>query len=205
MHETKERLVGATAELFRQKGYNGTAVKQIVENAGAPFASLYHFFPGGKVELGAETIRWSGAIYGQLLDVFFHGGDLVAETETFFAAAADIVRESGYVEGCPIATVALEVATTSEVLRLATAAVFEDWIGAAAARFVESGVEPSDAPALAVSMISLLEGAFVLARAMRNETHLVAAGETASLAAQTALTRGRRARRAAKAVRPNPG
>ena len=75
MHETKERIVGATADLFRHQGYNGTAVKQIVESAGAPFASLYHFFPGGKEELGAETVRWSGAIYGQLLDVFFQGGE----------------------------------------------------------------------------------------------------------------------------------
>ena len=201
MHETKERIVGATAELFRQQGYNGTAVKQIVESAGAPFASLYHFFPGGKEELGAETIRWSGAIYGQLLDVFFQGGDLVSETESFFAAAADTVRDSDYVEGCPIATVALEVATTSEVLRIATAEVFEAWISAAAARFEEGGVEPEDARPLATSIISLLEGAFVLARAMRDESHLRAAGATASLAMRDALQRGAKARRAAKAAR----
>ena len=201
MHETKERIVGATAELFRQQGYNGTAVKQIVESAGAPFASLYHFFPGGKEELGAETIRWSGATYGQLLDVFFQGGDLVAETESFFAAAADTVRDSDYVEGCPIATVALEVATTSEVLRIATADVFEAWISAAAARFEEGGVEPEDARPLATSIISLLEGAFVLARAMRDESHLRAAGATASLAMRDALQRGAKARRAAKAAR----
>ena len=45
----------------------GTGVKQIVAEAGAPFGSLYHFFPGGKEELGAETIRRSGFLYGLLL------------------------------------------------------------------------------------------------------------------------------------------
>jgi AcrR family transcriptional regulator len=198
MHATKERLVGASAELFRAQGYSGTAVKQIVEKAGAPFASLYHFFPGGKEQLGAETVRWSGAIYGRLLDVFFQGGDLVAETEMFFAGAAETVRASDYVEGCPIATVALEVATNNEVLRVATADVFELWISAAADRFVAGGVEPIDARPLAVSIISLLEGAFVLARAMRDESHLLAAGETASLAMSDAVKRGTKAHRAAK-------
>ena len=58
--ETRERILETSGELFRRQGYMGTGVKQIVEEAGAPFGSLYHFFPGGKEELGAETIRRSG-------------------------------------------------------------------------------------------------------------------------------------------------
>jgi AcrR family transcriptional regulator len=60
MAGTKERIVSASADLLRRRGYTGTGVKQIVEAAGAPFGSLYHFFPGGKEQLGAEAIRWSG-------------------------------------------------------------------------------------------------------------------------------------------------
>ena len=37
---TKERILGVTAELFRQYGYTGTGLKQIVANANAPFGSL---------------------------------------------------------------------------------------------------------------------------------------------------------------------
>ena len=36
MTDTRDRLVEATAELFRLNGYNGTAVKQIVQSAKAP-------------------------------------------------------------------------------------------------------------------------------------------------------------------------
>jgi AcrR family transcriptional regulator len=50
---TRERIVDASAELFRRQGYSATGVKQIVEAAQAPFGSLYHFFPGGKEQLGA--------------------------------------------------------------------------------------------------------------------------------------------------------
>src|SRR5438477_11205376 len=86
-----------------RQGYASTGVKQIVAEAGAPFGSLYHFFPAGKEQLGAETIRWSGARYAQLIDVFFvDGADPVAATRAFFAAAGETLRETGYADACPI-------------------------------------------------------------------------------------------------------
>ena len=54
---SRERLVEAGAELFGRQGYHGTGIKQVVDAARAPFASLYHFFPGGKEELGAGSDR----------------------------------------------------------------------------------------------------------------------------------------------------
>ena len=69
---TRDRLVTATADLFRTSGYHATSVKEIVERAGAPFGSMYHHFPGGKVELGDAAITSSGSAYGELIDLFFH-------------------------------------------------------------------------------------------------------------------------------------
>src|SRR5436305_871820 len=135
---TRERIVQTSAELFRRQGFAGTGVKQIVAEASAPFGSLYHFFPGGKQELGEEVIRSSGALYAQLLDAFFlPGRDPVASTRAFFAGAAETLRETDYADACPIATVALEVASTNETLRGACADVFESWVELAAARFSE--------------------------------------------------------------------
>ena len=45
---TRDRILYATAELFRRQGYAGTGLKQVVAEAQAPFGSLYHHFPGGK-------------------------------------------------------------------------------------------------------------------------------------------------------------
>ena len=188
MTNTRDRLISASAELFRRQGYVGTGVKQIVEAAGAPFGSMYHFFPKGKEELGAETIRWSGAIYGHLIDLFYEpAGDPVAATRRFFEAAADTVRDTGYTDACPIATVALEVASTSEPLRQATADVFESWLAQLTARFGEIGLTRSQAQHLAVSMFCLLEGAFILARATKDDTHIRTAGRTASDAIRRAI------------------
>src|SRR3954452_11352991 len=168
MATSRDRIVGAGAELFRRHGYNGTGVKQIVTEANAPFGSLYHFFPGGKEELGEEVIRWSGAIYLGLIDLFFApGADPVEATEAFFAAAAETLRETDYADACPIATVALEVASTSEPLRQATADVFESWVAHTAAYFEGAGLEAQAARDVAVALLAILEGAFVLCRAGR--------------------------------------
>jgi len=85
---TKDRIVLAGAELFRRQGYKGTGIKQIAAEAAAPFGSVYHFFPGGKRQLGEEVIRTSGALYGRLIGLFFGPGiDPATGVERFFCGA----------------------------------------------------------------------------------------------------------------------
>ena len=185
---TRDRIVTASAELFRRQGYPGTGVKEIVAAARAPFGSVYHFFPGGKEELGAEAIRVSGGLYGELIDRFFADApDVAAATEAFFAGAAQTLHETDFADACPIATVALEVASTNETLRVATAEVFEDWIARTAASFAGAGVADASARTLATAVLALLEGAFVLCRATRSTRPLDAAGVQAGAAVRAAL------------------
>ena len=175
---TRERIIETSAELFRRQGYPATGVKQIVDAARAPFGSVYHFFPGGKEQLGAATIRWSGAQYGLLLPAVFDvAPDVVSGVRAFFAGAAEHLQDSGWEDACPIATVALETSSTSEPLREACADVFGDWIDAGAGRFAAAGAEAGAARELAIGMIAALEGAFVLARALRSTEPLQVAGE----------------------------
>lgn len=182
---TKERIRDTTAELFRRHGYNGTGVKRIVGAASAPFGSLYHHFPGGKEQLADEVIRWSGARYGELVPLVFDPApDVATGVEWFFAGAAETLRESGYEDACPIATVALEVASTSEPLREATHDVFESWIAALAERFAAEDIDTARARELALAVLASLEGAFVLSRAARSIEPMAAAG-----AASAALVR----------------
>lgn len=186
---TKERIISSSAELFRRQGYTGTGVKEIVTAANAPFGSIYHFFPGGKEQLGAEAIRASGALYMQLFaTIAAQSPDAVSAVGAFFAGAASTLRETDYADACPIATVALEVASTSEPLREATADVFEGWIAASTEYFARAGIPHARARALAFSMLSLLEGAFVFCRALRSVEPLEVAGASAVAAVQAALS-----------------
>lgn len=186
--DTKERILNSTAELFRRQGYSGTGVKQIAAEAAAPFGSLYHFFPGGKEQLGEQVIRTSGRMYMQLFAaVVADQPDAPSAVAAFFDGAAETLRETGYADACPIATVALEVASTSEPLRRATAEVFEEWIEGATAYFELAGVARARARELSFSMLSLLEGAFLFARAMRSTEPLAVAGAAAVAQVRAAL------------------
>lgn len=188
MASTKDRFLGTSAELFRRQGYTGTGLKQIVATANAPFGSLYHFFPGGKAQLGEEVIRWSGRLYLRLIEaVFDPAPDVATAVDRFFAGAAETLRETDYADACPIATVALEVASTSDPLRRATADVFESWIAAATDRFAEAGIPRDRARELAISTLAALEGAFVLSRAMRSTEPIAIAGASAAAAVRAAL------------------
>jgi AcrR family transcriptional regulator len=185
---TRERIVTKTAELFRRQGYTGTGLKQIVVGSAAPFGSVYHFFPGGKEELGAEVIRVSGRFYQELVEAVWDAApDPISGVAGIFDGAAETLRQTDYADACPIATVALEVASTNEVLRVATADVFAAWTDSAIARFVAAGIDPTKARELAISTIALLEGAFILSRATRTTEALAAAGATAVAQVRAAL------------------
>jgi AcrR family transcriptional regulator len=177
---TRERILFTSAELFRRQGYAGTGLKQVTAEAEAPFGSLYHFWPGGKEQLADEVLRAGGrfflALYRQIAD---EAPDLPATVRDFFAGAAETLRVTGYADACPIATVAGEVASTHEVLRQASADVFESWLGALEDDLAGTGVARERARSVALSVLAILEGAFLLSRSLRSTEPMDAAAESA--------------------------
>jgi AcrR family transcriptional regulator len=170
---TRDRILFATAELFRRQGYNGTGLKQVVAEADAPFGSLYHHFPGGKVELAEEVIEKAGAFFQALVTaVYDEEAGTEASVRAVFSGAAETLEATDYEDACPIATVALEVASTDDRLRAATALVFERWTVALEERIGDR--ERS------LAIIAALEGAFVLCRASRSTEAMHAAGTMAA-------------------------
>jgi AcrR family transcriptional regulator len=187
MVATKERILDATADLFRTYGYTGTGLKQVVAAANAPFGSLYHHFPGGKQELGAAVIHRSGRMYFELvMGVVDAAPDVLAGVRDCFDGAAAVLEATDYADACPIATVALEVASSNEPLRIATAEVFESWITGAVERFARE-VGAVKARDLAIMLITALEGAFVLCRAARNTEAMRVSGAMVYDAVRAAL------------------
>lgn len=188
--DTRDRIIEAGAELFRRQGYAGTGVKRIADAAAAPFGSLYHFFPGGKEELADAVIRSSGAFYLRLLETIVDASpDVVTGLERLFLGAAKTLRATDYADACPIAVVALEVASTNEQLRRATADVFETWIAGLAARLAAAGVADERARELSIEAFAALEGAFILSRATRSTAPVEIAGRAVVHSVRAALAK----------------
>jgi hypothetical protein len=140
------------------------------------------------VEDRREQLRSSGQLYIQLFaTIAMQAPYVLTAVGGFFAGAAETLQETDYTDACPIATVALEVASTSEPLREATAEVFESWIAGATEYFAAAGISRDKARELALSMLSLLEGAFIFCRAMHTVEPLQVAGASAVALVQAAL------------------
>jgi len=84
------------------------------------------------------------------------------------------LQRSGYELGCPIATVALEAAASSEAVRTTADAAFGSWLDVLQRRLLEAGLNAADAERRALLVLAALEGALILARARRDTGPLAA-------------------------------
>lgn len=178
---TRESIITAAAELMRAKGYAGLGMQDIVDASGAPIGSLYHHFRGGKVDIARAALINSGLAYGLLIpSIVDNHTDLGVALGDAFQQAADDMAGTGFANMCPVASVAGEVADTVPELREACAAVFTAWIDGGAAYFEARGLAAGDAREVMLVLLGALEGAFVLARTLRNTEPLLAAGRSLS-------------------------
>ncbi|MDQ6613480.1 MAG: hypothetical protein M3083_01635 [Actinomycetota bacterium] len=92
----------------------------------AAYGSLYHFFPEGNEELGVATLRAGGVTCRELAEAFFRGRRC-GQCHPDLLRGAAVVEMTGFADACPIATVALEVASTSEPME-AAAEAFGSWL-----------------------------------------------------------------------------
>jgi TetR/AcrR family transcriptional repressor of lmrAB and yxaGH operons len=166
MNDTRERLLVTGERLFRVQGYSGTGLKQLAREAEAPWSSMYHFFPGGKQQLGAEVVRYAADRYAALIAKAFAAySDPADAVAAMFKVEAKILSESKFRNGCPVAAVTLDIASTVEELREPCAEAFGLWIGTIARGLATTGLPEKDARVLASYVLSSLEGAILLSRA----------------------------------------
>ena len=167
--DSKGKTLAAAAKLFRQQGYHGTALHDILAAGGSPRGSLYFHFPKGKEEIGEAALTLAGEAVRQAIA---HAAETSANAEIFLTRVArgmaSDLEKSGYKEGCPIATTALETAAQSDVLGAATGNVFRKWEHEIRRGLERFGMTSGDADLVATLVLSQLEGALLLARTYRS-------------------------------------
>lgn len=172
---TREQLIAKTCDLLELQGYHATGLNQIVRESGSPKGSLYYHFPGGKEELALEAVNHVGGIVSRRIrENLAAVEDPAAAVEAFVLFVAENAERSGWRQGGPITTIALETAATNERLREACAAIYADWQAAFAERLTAGGVPVGRAERLAALVIAALEGGIILARSNRSQAPLTA-------------------------------
>ncbi|GGT02022.1 TetR family transcriptional regulator [Planobispora rosea] len=167
--ETRARILDATQELVEAGGYSGAGLNQVIAASGAPRGSLYFHFPEGKDQLVGESIRRAGQAIGAAFEDLAASGASAAEfAEGVLRHLGDRLEASGWSKGCPVATVALEMAAVSDPLQQACSEVYASWEAALRERLAGR----RDADDLAVTVLALIEGALLLAKAHRSREPL---------------------------------
>jgi TetR/AcrR family transcriptional regulator, lmrAB and yxaGH operons repressor len=166
--DTRQRMVRTAARLLRRQGYAATGWRQIVADSQTPWGSQAHHFPGGKEQLASEAVALAGAHYERLLRSGLadtHPADFVSR----WAELASVELESsGWADGCPVATIALETAHRSDALGDACASAFSGWETALTEAIVVRGGDGEEARRLATLVLAGIEGGLLLARTRRD-------------------------------------
>ena len=167
--DSKGRMIAAARRLFREHGYFGTALSDVVAESSAPRGSLYFHFPGGKEELATEVALVHSA------DAIAHVNRAAGTTNTaaeliaaFISRPRDELMASGYREGCAVAPIVIESTPASAVLADTARRGFQDLVTTLAARLGEKGVPDDRAGRLALNAVTAMEGALILGRVLRS-------------------------------------
>jgi TetR/AcrR family transcriptional repressor of nem operon len=163
--DTAERLIESTRELLWERGYGGTSPKAIQQRAGAGQGSMYHHF-AGKADLALAAIRRSAEERVSNAEALLAAPGTARERiERYLLHKRDVLR------GCPVGRLAQDAdIVADETLRTPIAETF-DGLAAQLAGVLREGqrrgeVRPAlDADQLAQTLLAVVQGGYVLARA----------------------------------------
>jgi TetR/AcrR family transcriptional regulator, lmrAB and yxaGH operons repressor len=174
--DARSRLIRVASALFRQRGYDGVGLTEILEASGAPKGSFYHHFPEGKEQLAKACMLYAGEQTGALIDaVMAEAPDFATGIRRLAGSLADWFERSGFREGCPITSIALATTPQSAAHREAAQAVYKDWERRLLAHSSRLGTGLT--PAGVELFLMLMEGAWILGRIQQSKEPLLHAAE----------------------------
>lgn len=169
---TRERILDAAADLMSSRGAAGTSLDDVRASTGTSKSQLYHYFQDKE-----DLVR---AVIGRQTERVLDAQRPELEALDSFAALArwrdrviSLQRAVGCVGGCPVGSLASELADSDEATREDLASAFSRWEsylveGFAAMR--ERGRLRADASPreLATAVIAALEGGLLLTQINRS-------------------------------------
>ncbi|WP_367129485.1 TetR/AcrR family transcriptional regulator [Saccharothrix sp. HUAS TT1] len=158
-----ERLVESTRELLWERGYTGTSPREIQRRAGAGQGSMYHHF-AGKRELALAAIgRTAEELRAAAED------RLAAPGTALERITAYLRRERDVLKGCPIGRLTQDPEVMADQDLRAPVEQTLSWLRDRLAEVLAEGRdrgEPAPDPrTTAATVVAVLQGGYVLARA----------------------------------------
>ena len=168
---TRARIVAAASRLVAEHGVAGTRLDDIMAESGTSKSQIYHYFSDREALMCAVVEAQSeGVLQFQesCLSKVRSFDDLRAWRDTIVT----INHSKHSAGGCPIGSLASELADRSETAREALARSFVRWdsqlVGALERMRHEGSLSPAaDIPQLATGILTALQGGLLMAQTMR--------------------------------------
>lgn len=158
---SRQEILQAVLELFRECGYEGTSMAMISERTKLGKASLYHHFPGGKEQMRDELVKLLADWFRPRLEQLKDDATPPRGRVKVFMSELDSFFEGGQ-RGCLFA--ALAVGPAENGCRIELKDLMNLWISALAELAEKSGVPANDAQTRAEDCVAQLEGALLVSR-----------------------------------------
>lgn len=161
--ENHERIVAIASQLFRERGFDGVGVAELMDHAGLTHGGFYNHF-GSKEDLIAEASKKG---FDETLERYV-GLDAIAALELYISREHRDMRG----QGCPAAALSCEAARQPEETRLAFGAGIESLVQALEQGLRTQQAQSSNLRAQAISNLAQAVGAIVLSRACPDDATL---------------------------------
>lgn len=119
-HLTRERLLDRGVELFKEQGYHGAGLQEILKSVGVPKGSFYNYFDSKEEFVAAAVAHYIEpfiVLLGNWLDR--PGLDAAEGLEGYFSEMIDELERNDFKGGCLLGNLIGEIGDTSETCRLA--------------------------------------------------------------------------------------
>jgi TetR/AcrR family transcriptional repressor of nem operon len=178
--QTRARIVEAAARLVHEQGVAGTTLDDVKAAAGVSGSQLYHYFPDKDQLVQAVITHQADLIAGNQRHADLGSSAGMRAWRDLVTAQVRSAEGQG---GCPLGSLAGQLAETDPDARRLLADGFAQWQAAIAGglrRRDEAGPLPDgiDPDALAVTLLATLQGGLLLAQVQRDTRPLETALET---------------------------
>lgn len=180
----RERMVRSAALLFRERGVDGTGLRDVVEHASAPRGSLQYYFPGGKQQLLTESMVWMAERAARPLREVVDAAEPLPPAQVvsgLLGRFRELLTITDFRGGCPIVAGVTDASWDQPAVADAAREAFATWLAPLRQALVRGGLTAERAERVALLVISAAEGALVLSRARRDFSALDAVQEELEL------------------------
>jgi TetR/AcrR family transcriptional regulator, transcriptional repressor for nem operon len=169
---TRDRIVAAAAALMYERGVAATSTEDVQAAARVSASQVYHYF-GDKASLTRAVIDYQTNTILGFQEPLLARLDSLDALRSWAAVIVDIQRGNGFRGGCPLGSLASELAENDSAARQDIAASYRRWqaaIRGGLADMRDRGelLEAADVDKLATALLTTLQGGLLLAKALRD-------------------------------------